>query len=416
MNKSLPLFLLLAMTTPAAAQAPKTPAAKTSSAPKPFTQTREPGDVETDPIKCFWKTDRSTIIVGERFTVVLTCGIVETEKIKAVPDFNQLEPTTIGLQPFEVVKGVRHEDIKDAPWRYLQYEYTVRLITDILFDKDIDLPPVKITYHIQSSVGGGSQGRDQTYQLPALTMRVASLVPKKVADIRDTTPNTFADIESRRVRSSGELVAAAIAFGFAIVLLGLSIVRVVGRFRVRTPAAERPLGLGAVLGGCLDEAGRVKSESAGGWTPELASRALTVLRIGGTVALGRPVAQTIVTTNAITHEGQLSLRKGIFRRRHSLVSAAATAETIARSMAGANGGAPNARSESILKALEESLTVLTTARYCRSSTFDGSALDAAFERGMGALQALRAANRWPMSMIASMTKSASDAGAAVWSR
>src|SRR5665213_1849117 len=283
--------ILAALAAPAAAQ---TPRAAPSSAPKPFTQTREPGDVETDPIKCFWKTDRSAVIVGERFTVVLTCGIVETDKIKVVPDFNQLEPTTIALQPFEVVKGLRHEDIKDAPWRYLQYEYTVRLIADSLFDKDVELPPVKITYHIQSSIGGGSQGRDQMYQLPALTMRVTSLVPKKVADIRDTAPNTFADIEARRVRSSSELVAAAIAFGFAIVLLGLSIVRVIGRFRVRTPAAKRPLGLGTVLAGCLREAGRVKADAAGGWTPELAGRALTLLRIGGTVALGRPVAQTIV--------------------------------------------------------------------------------------------------------------------------
>ena len=32
----------------------------------------------------------------------------------------------VGLQPFEVIKGVRHEDIKDAPWRYIQYEYTPR--------------------------------------------------------------------------------------------------------------------------------------------------------------------------------------------------------------------------------------------------------------------------------------------------
>src|SRR5476651_2358420 len=99
-------------------------------------------------------------------------------------------------------------------------------------------------------------------------MRVSSLVPKKVADIRDTTPNTFADIEATRVRSSGELVAAAIAFGFAFVLLVLSIVRVIGRFRVRTPVAKRPLGLSTVLGGCIAEAGRVKTEAAGGWTPE----------------------------------------------------------------------------------------------------------------------------------------------------
>src|SRR5215467_6047562 len=240
------LLALLLSAAPVAAQPPKA-----------FTQTRQPGDVETDPIRCFWKTDRSSIIVGERFTLVLTCGIIDTDAIKAVPDFNQLEPSTIGLLPFEVVKGVRHEDVKAAPWRYIQYEYTVRTIAEGLFDKDLNIPPVKITYHIQSSIGGGSTGRDQTYQLPPITMRIASLVPAKNADIRDAAPDTFAEIENRRVRSTGEVVAAAIAFGFAVVLLGLAVVRVVGRYRVRTPASERPLGLSAVLRGVLSEAGRV---------------------------------------------------------------------------------------------------------------------------------------------------------------
>jgi hypothetical protein len=408
--KRLTFLLLLAAAAPAAAQKPKT------AAPKAVQQTRKPGDVETDPIRCFWKTDRSTIIVGERFTVVLTCGIVETDAIKAVPDFNQLEASTIGLQPFEVIKGVRHEDIKDAPWRYIQYEYTVRLIGEGLFGKDLDLPGVKLTYHIQSSIGGGSAGRDQAYQLPPLTMHIGSLVPAKATDIRDTTLNTFADIESRRVRSTGEYVAAMIAFGFAVVLLGLAIVRVVSRYRVRTPASERRLGLGAVLSGCLREAARVQAEAGGGWTPELASRALTVLRIGGAVALGRPVAQAIVSAHVEPHEGQLAIRKGLLRSRHSLVSNATTAGTIARSMASASGRPLGARTEAILKDLEESLTILGKARYGRDAKMSGSGLDTAFETGVEALKKLRAASRWPMRTVNSVTRQASDMRSAAWSR
>ena len=90
------LPVLLALAAGAAAQPPKA-AAPTSSVPRAFEQVRQPGDVETDPIKCFWKTDRSAVIVGERFTVVLTCGIIDTDRIKAVPDYNQLEASTIGL-------------------------------------------------------------------------------------------------------------------------------------------------------------------------------------------------------------------------------------------------------------------------------------------------------------------------------
>ena len=411
----------LALAAPAAAQAPaaqtpaaqapaKTPPKATSSAPRAFTQVRQPGDVETDPIRCFWKTDRSTIIVGERFTVVLTCGIIETDRIKAVPDFNQLEASTIGLQPFEVVKGVRHEDIRNPPWRYIQYEYTARLVAEGLFEKDIDLPAVKLTYHIQSSIGGGETGRDQTYQLPAMAMHVASLVPKKAADIRDTTANTFAEIEAHRVRATGEFVVALIAFGFAVVLLGLALVRVVSRYRVRTPAADRPLGVSAVLRGCLREAGRVKADTAGGWTPELASRALTVLRIGGAVALDRPIAQSIVGAGVAPREGQISLRKGLLGRRRSLVSTATTPGAIARSLASTNGHAPNARTEAMLKEFEESLGVLSRARYGRNGNLDGSTLDAAFESGFSALRRLRTAKTWPMRMIGSLTRQATEIG------
>jgi hypothetical protein len=417
MKTTLSLLLLLALALPAAAQAPaKAPPKPASSAPRAFTQTRRPGDVETDPIKCFWKTDRSTIIVGERFTVVLTCGIIDTDTIKAVPDFNQLEASTIGLQPFEVVKGVRHEDVRNAPWRFIQYEYTVRLIAEGLFEKDLDLPAVKITYHIQSSIGGGTTGRDQTYQLPAMAMHVASLVPKKVTDIRDTSLSTFAEIESRRVRATGEYVAAMIAFGFAVVLLGLALIRVAARYRVRTPAAERPLGLSTVLNGCLREARRVQADALGGWTPELAGRALTVLRIGGAVALDRPVAQSIVGANTAAREGQLALRKGVFRPRRSLVSTATTPGTIARAMASSNGNMPNVKTEAMLKEFEQSLGVLSRARYSRDGKMDGSALDSAFEIGVGALRRLRTAKAWPMRMLDAITRSASDIGSAVWSR
>jgi len=415
--KRLLILGFLALSAPAAAQAPAAqtppkpaPPKAASSVPKAFQQTRQPGDVEVDPIKCFWKTDRSTIIVGERFAVVLTCGIVETDKIKAVPDFNQLEASTIGLQPFEVVKGVRHEDVRNPPWRYIQYEYTVRLIAEGLFEKDIELPAVKITYHIQSSIGGGSTGRDQTYQLPAMSMHVASLVPKKVADIRDTSVSTFAEIEARRVRSTGEFVAALIAFGFAVVLLCLALASVIGRYRVRTPSAERPLGLRAVLSGCLREAGRVKEDASGGWTPELASRALAVLRIGGAVALDRPVAQSIVGAGVAPRAGQIALRKGLLGRRRALVSTATTPRTISRSLASTNGHAPNARTEAMLRDFEESLAVLGRARYGREGKLDGSALDTALDNGVAALRKLRTARTWPMRMLGSLTRSATEIG------
>jgi hypothetical protein len=376
-----------------------------------------PGDVEVEPIACWWKTDRSAVNIGERFTVTLTCSIVETAPIKVVPDLNQLEPTTVALQPFEVVKGVRHEDIRQPPKRYIQYEYTTRLVGDVFFGKDVDIPAVKITYHIQSAISGGSQGRDQTYALPPLAMRVNSLVPKKTADIRDNTADTFADIEVRRLRSSAELVASAIAFGFALVLAGLALVRVVGRYRVRTPSAVRRLPVGAVIRGCLTTVSGLRDEIArDGWTADLAGRALAVFRIATAVALGRPVAQEIVEPHVEPHEGQLALRKGVLRRKRALISTSTTPVTIARTLVERNGNRPNPRTELLLADLQESLIAFRAARYGRDAKLDTAALDAALDRGTEALRKLRVANLWPIRTAGALARTATGVGGVVWSR
>jgi hypothetical protein len=403
---------------PSAPAAPKTPPVARSPKAAPAPQRpHAPGDVEVEPITCWWKTDRNAVNVGERFTVTLTCSIVETNAIKMVPDLNQLEPTTVALPPFEVVKGVRHQDIRTPPWRYIQYEYTARVVGDAFFGKDVDIPGVKVTYRLQSSVGGASQGREQTYVLPALPMRVNSLVPKKTADIRDTSPDTFADIEGRRLRSNGELVAAAICFGFALVLIGLALVRVVGRYRVRTPAAIRPLPLGFVLRGCLRAASEVKADVArDGWTGEHAGRALTVFRIASAVALGRPVTQDIVDMNVAAREGQLALRKGILRRKHAMVSTSTTPGTIARTLSHAHGSGTSPRTQLLLADLQESMVVLRAARYGRNGQLDTTALDAALENGTSALKKLRVAKLWPMRTAGALAKSAADVGGMVWSR
>ncbi len=388
-----------------------------AQAARPAPVPHAPGDVEVEPIACWWKTDRNAVNVGERFTVTLTCSVVETAAVKVVPDLNQLEPTTVALQPFEVVKGVRHEDIRTPPLRYIQYEYTTRLIGDVFFGKDVDIPAVKITYHVQSSIGGGSQGRDQTYALPPLAMRVNSLVPKKAADIRDTTTDTFADIEARRLRSSAELVASAVAFGFAVVLLALALVRVIGRYRVRTPSAERALPLRAVLRGCARSAAAIRAEVArDGWTGELAGRALAVFRIASAVALGRPVAQEVVRAHVAPGDGQLAVRKGLFRPKRALISTSTTSGTIARTLEDANGRRPSPRAELLLNDLQESLNTFRAARYGRNGQLDTAALDAAFEQGVSALKKLRVANLWPVRTAGAVARTAADVGGMVWSR
>jgi hypothetical protein len=88
------------------------------------------GGVATNALNCWWKTDKSSVRVAEPFGLTLTCRFMETDRMKVVPNLAEIEPTAIELTPFEVLEGTRHQDIVEAPWRYVQYAYTVRLLGD----------------------------------------------------------------------------------------------------------------------------------------------------------------------------------------------------------------------------------------------------------------------------------------------
>lgn len=347
--------------------------------------------IASDPIKCWWKTDKSAVQAGEQFTLTLTCGVIETRGVTVVPKMDQLDPGAVQLAPFELVSGNRHEDIQAPPWRYFQFEYTLRLIGQDFFGEDVDLPALTVTYSIQSDVAGASAGRDQMYVLPALPMRIMSLVPKKANDIRDSARESFAAVEARLFRATTEFISAAIFFGFGVLMLAFAVVHVIRRKRDRAPVRVPAVSEATLMRACLHEIGRLKSEVArDGWTPERAGSALTVLRIGSAVAMGRPVAQTPMDTPVPAREGQLAVRKGILARERMVVSAPITSDAIERY--GINGNAQN----SMLADLGKSLVVFSAVRYGRNGNIDAAGLNQALENSRAALQRLRLATLWPM--------------------
>src|SRR5215207_3436108 len=101
-----------------------------------------PGEIETAPIRCWWKTDRTSIRVGERFALTLTCSVIETRSVTVVPTLTQLDPGALQIPPFEVIGGSRRDDVVSAPWRYIQYEYSVRFLGEGYFGQDLTIPPV----------------------------------------------------------------------------------------------------------------------------------------------------------------------------------------------------------------------------------------------------------------------------------
>jgi hypothetical protein len=377
----------------------------------------DPGGIEANPITCWWRTDKSAVHIGERFTLTLTCRTAETSAFTVAPNVSEIEPTSIQLTPFDVLAGTRHEDILALPWRYFQYVYTVRLLGDEFFGQDVNIPATNIRYRIQSVGTESVEGVERAYVLPSMPIRVMSLLPAQAADIRDASRETFGDIEAHRFRSTVGFVTAAICFGFAIVLLGVAGVRVVERARKRGPAVAESLPVRTVLQGCLRELERVKAEAArGGWNPSLVARALAPFRIAGAIALSQPVTHTMVDVETPTREGQIALRQGIVRRRRALVFAPTTPDAIDRLRTAGNGHRQTAATQEGLDRIRESLLVLNAARYGRHGSLDTGELDRTLDTGSHALRRLRRARLWPVRAAQRLAQIPAALGIGAWGR
>ena len=398
---------------PALAQAPAAPPPAPSAsvparpAPRAATAPRlapRPGQVESDPIRCWWKTDRTSIRVGETFGLTLTCGVIETGPIAVVPALTQLEGGAIQLTPFEVVSATRRADVVVTPWRYVQFEYLVRLLNDGYFGQDVNLPALTVTYNLKSA-GADSAGRDQSYVLPALPMRILSLVPRAANDIRDASSLTFEAIESRRYYATAARVAAAIALIFAAVFAVLAVLRLTQRFRVRTPVSARPVPAASLLTGCAAALRGVQKDArASGWSPELARRALPALRIAGASALGHPIAQQRVAADVASREGQVVVRTGRLGFGRAMLSASTTPTAIASALDRPSLGA---RLRGALTQLGGALQAFGTAAYGRrrEEPVDGASLDRALDDALAAVGRLRVGAMWPMRTVHSVARS-----------
>jgi hypothetical protein len=372
---------------------------------------------EPEPIKCWWKTDKNAVEVAEQFTVTLTCGVNETRGSKVVPKMELLDPGAVQLSPFEVVGGTRHDDIAAPPWRYFQFDYKLRLIDDDAFGEDEDIPGITVTYNVQSGVQGAAPGRDQMYALPDIPIRILALVPKKATDIRDSTRESFAAPKARLVRATGEFIAAGILFGFSVLMLAFAVVHVIRRNKEHSTVKTPALSDTTLVGACLQELGRLQGEATrGGWTAERTGSALTAIRIGTAVAMGRAVSQTPVDVKAPVREGQLTVRKGLLKRERMVVSSPITPEVIERYRANGNRDLKNVRTKAMMDELGKSLIAFSAARYGRNDSIDVPALNRALGSARTAMKHLRIQTLWPMRAAGSLFQSVEMLRTSIWTR
>ena len=373
------------------------------------------GAQSADPIRCWWRTSASAVRVGEPFSLVLTCAVLENDTIKVVPDESRLDQSVMQLPPFEVVGGSHPADLRTDERRFFQYQYTLRVINERLFGRDVELPGLQITYRVQSRVDQGAsiQGRDRTYILPTESVRVLSVVPTDAADIRDAPAETFGDIEARAFRANTLVVAAGVLFTLGALVLILAAAQVLQRYRGPAPVTGRLIPDRVILRGVGRELSAVQREcQQDGWTHELAGRALAAFRIAGGYALSRRISQAPAGAAANGHEGQLMVRGGWLGGKKVLVSGSITAEAVAQELARIKPGDRRA----LLELLQTGLTRFTAVWYGRDTSLVDAALDESLASGLDLLRRLKFENAWVVKQFTAVVQSSRELGSRVWSR
>ncbi len=282
-------------------------------------------NVEVDPVQCWWQTSAPSVRIGEQFTIHLTCSSLETEAATAVVDRSRLGTAAVQFPPFEVTGGTQSADHVTAGRRFMQYHYNVRLIAEDFFGSDIVIPAISIAYRIESRVQQDSavQGREQSYELPALTMRINSLVASDARHIREAAVPSLDDIAARELRARMFRLVALILFGIAGLTLLVALLGWLRRSRnAELTTARHFLPHRTVLASVRGELAGIQRHTRGaGWGLDDVARALAAARIVGSYFSGQAVAQHEA---AQATGGELAVASGVMGRRRVVVSAATT--------------------------------------------------------------------------------------------
>jgi hypothetical protein len=383
--------------------------------------------VETDPIRCWWRTSVPAVRIGEPFSVVLTCAVVETDAVTVVPSQTELDPNALQLPPFDVLGGSHAADLRTADRRFFQYEYRLRLISEELFGKDVEVPDLKISYKVRTRVNGDPiEGRDLSYILPATPIRVLSLVPADAADIRDASAETFDDVARRLARATLLRVIGGVLIGFAALAALVAAVRLFGGSRQRTPAARSLVSDAAILRELRRELSAIAhGRRDGGWTDALRARLLSALRIIGAYALDLAATPLAVPpggpadTAAYDAPGQLTVRGRGLRGSDVTVAAWITTSVIAeelRRLGRMPGGARTKPRARLLEQLQTALADLTAAQYGRAIAVDDQIFDNGLATAVGALRRLQIENVWIVKKMRGFRPLTAALGNRVWSR
>ena len=351
-----------------------------------------PANLGWEPIRCWRQSSSGAVAIGETFTLTLTCAVHDADNAQVIPDEARLGVASIQLAPFEILGGAHPPDVRRGTRRFFQYDYQLRVISPDAIGRDIFIPALTISYRIHSRVGAAAtlEGRDLSYLMPMMPIKVLSLVPADAEDIRDASAASFASIESLRFRSSLFRVLT-ITFGALAAAMAVLALVPLARTRASATAPDRDrVPARAVIDAAAADLREVQSRvSADGWSDDTIARALADMRLIAAAAIGYPISQRPVQTGAST-DGRLSLQHGLLRKRALTVSSAVTAADIAK--ARTESGVSTTRGLQ-LEGLQDGLTTLGNALYRREPLRDASAIDDAVRHAIAAAKDVAAGQR-----------------------
>ena len=335
---------------------------------------QQPGGVE--PIRCWRQSTAGAVTIGETFTVTLTCAVFQTDDTQVVPDESRLNVASIQMAPFEILGGSHPPDVTRGYRRFFQYDYQLRIIGRDAIGQDVNVPPLTISYRIHSRVGAAAklEGRDLQYLLPAMPIRVLSLVPADASDIRDSAEANLGAVQALRTRARTFRAVAYALGGLAAVMAIVALVPLARRAR-RPGERARALAPGRVVAArAVASLSEIQSRAArDGWNDETLSAALSAARLIAAGAVGRGISQKDLPPDGKVPEGRLLVEYGFPRRTRATVSSAATADDVARVLAGEHQFSATRAQQ--LDTLRTALLLLTASLYRRAPDRDPAAID-----------------------------------------
>ena len=367
----------------------------TAFAQSPASRLPDPGSlIAIDPLRCWRQSSSGAVTIGEEFTVVLTCAVFESSDAQVVPDESQLNVASIQMAPFEILGGSHPPDVRRGSRRFFQYDYQLRIIGRDAIGHDVNVPPLAISYRIHSRVGAAAklEGRDLSYVLPALPIKVLSLVPADASDIRDAGDARLAMVDRLRSRSR-MFEAIAIALGlFAGVMLVLAMVPLVRRTRATTGGDRNVIPDRAIVDAAAAALREVQSQAGrDGWTDDTIASALASARLIAAAAINHPISQKALPNDGRVPDGRLRVVHGRLNRMAATVSSGVTTDHLV--LSAGNGASTTTRAHQI-DGLRASLATLTAAIYRRVPLRDAASLDEAVRHAISVAEAIASERTW----------------------